>query len=66
MASLLGSRGIDSRQMKLTYKGKGQQLFLRGGNGEKASPVSRSVFEFMKKMYKTNQRWRHDVMCRAH
>lgn len=35
VASLLGTQGLESRQMKLTYKGKGEQLFLsetRGGN----------------------------------
>lgn len=41
-------------------------IISKGGNGGKASPVSRSVFELMKIMYETNQRWRHNFMCCAH
>lgn len=48
MASLLGSRGIDSRQMKLTYKGKGQQLFLRETEKMTSFP---SVLALIKDIY---------------
>lgn len=62
MASLLGTWGRDSRQMELTYKGKGQQLFLK----ETGKKITRfpSVFELMKKCIRRTKG--EDTVCLAH
>lgn len=53
VASLLGNQGIGSGQIKLTYKGKGRQLFLR----ETVGAEPRFFFPFA--LIKRAQTYRH-------